>query len=112
MADITVREEEPPPPLTAHHHVAEIDQPVQHQKPAQRKVPVAPTGEPTAEPDPRGRLDLLPGIPVIEGTAWPERGVCREDLQAAPRHEEEKRHVQPVGQADEPGLWASSLPPL
>src|SRR5262249_45687722 len=59
-----------------------------------------------------GRRYLLPEIPPVEGPAGPERRVCREDLQAAPCHEEEERHVQPVCQTDEPGLGTLALPPL
>src|SRR5712691_10844777 len=107
-----MRAEAPPAPLASGRHVEEIDRPVQHQKPAQREVPMTRTGEPAAEPCPRGRRHPVPEIPPVEGPAWPERRVRREDLQAAPRHEEQQWHVQPVRQTDEPWLGTPALPPL
>src|SRR6266481_6648434 len=72
---------------------------------------MASTGEPPTEPEPRRRWRFLPRIPPVERAPCPERRVRGEDLQAAPRQDEEQRNVQPVRQTNQEGLWALSLPP-
>src|SRR5690349_21359976 len=72
-------------------------------------MPMAPAGEPAAQPQPSRRRHVLKRIPGILCAARPEGGISSQNFESAASHQYDEKRVAPMDNSDRQGLLAPSL---